>query len=906
VIHRRPPEVAITSPNMMGRFNQSPIAVTGTVDDPQATVEVEGVAAAVTPGAPGAPATFSAQVPLIEGNNLITAVATDAAGEIGTQTISVVLDTTPPRLIIDTPADGSRVAEPTVTVSGLVNDLTLGLIEGPGPVVEVAGVAAEVLDGRFLASGIPLAPGPNTLTVTATDTAGNTAVAAVVVDFEEIVGRPRLVEISGDGQSGPVASLLPEPLVVALEDAEGNPVPGGTVIFKVLTDTGLLTTGEQVGRSLALTTDSQGRAAAFWSLGTHSGAASQVAEATAVRFAGRAVFNATALPGTAAKIFTEMGDAQTGVVGQLLPRPLMATVTDAGNNRLAGVPVTFTAVEGGGSFGGETSVTEVTDLRGVAQAELTLGPRDGVENNLVEADFPANPGVPVKFVATGVLPGDPADTRFSGVVLDHTDLPIAGVTVHVEGTPSTVQTDSEGRFEIAPVPVGDLRILVDGSTADRPGSWPSLAFDTVTVVGRTNTLGGPVHLLPLDLPNGVFVDETHGAVLTLPEMPGFALDIAAGSATFPGGLRQGLVSVTPVNTDKIPMPPNFGQQPRLIVTIQPSGVHFDPPARLTLPNVEGLLPGEVTQLYSFDHDLGTFVGIGPATVSEDGTRIVSDPGVGIVKGGWHCGGNPASQGTCCDCKECQKCDEGAGTCLPDNGASCDDGKFCTSFTGTEPGPDQCDNGSCKGNEIPDKDRGDITPREYDIRPIVNAVRGVTDALSFGPCEISRPSIAGGFKIGFFQRCCESSQSIELGEKISGSLSIKVATIECPIPGLSIPLGNFAVVGITVGVGFSGQFEGSGGQDPCGEGQCTRSISGNLGATLSGNVVAKLKINPDLLSVKGGVQGRGQVSVTQNCDEPVEVQGCVGPPSIAGEVSLLGGINSSFNFVPFPDLKLCVP
>ncbi len=64
-----------------------------------------------------------------------------------------------------------------------------------------------------------------------------------------------------------------------------------------------------------------------------------------------------------------------------------------------------------------------------------------------------------------------------------------------------------------------------------------------------------------------------------------------------------------------------------------------------MPNVDGLSPGQKTEMYSFDHDLGSFVSIGPATVSEDGTVIQSDPGVGVVKGGWHCGGNPSAGGS---------------------------------------------------------------------------------------------------------------------------------------------------------------------------------------------------------------------------------------------------------------------
>jgi hypothetical protein len=103
------------------------------------------------------------------------------------------------------------------------------------------------------------------------------------------------------------------------------------------------------------------------------------------------------------------------------------------------------------------------------------------------------------------------------------------------------------------------------------------------------------------------------------------------------------------------MVPGFGQQPRFVVTIQPSGAHFNPPAEITLPNVDGLAPREVTEMYSFDHDIGAFVAIGTGVVSDDGRIIRSSPGVGVLKAGWHCGGNPSANGTAADCPTCQIC-----------------------------------------------------------------------------------------------------------------------------------------------------------------------------------------------------------------------------------------------------------
>ena len=61
-----------------------------------------------------------------------------------------------------------------------------------------------------------------------------------------------------------------------------------------------------------------------------------------------------------------------------------------------------------------------------------------------------------------------------------------------------------------------------------------------------------------------------------------------------------------VHPDKVPMSPGFGQQPRFIVTIQPTGSTFNPPAPIVIPNVDGLAPNSITEMYSFDHDIGSF------------------------------------------------------------------------------------------------------------------------------------------------------------------------------------------------------------------------------------------------------------------------------------------------------------
>jgi hypothetical protein len=80
-------------------------------------------------------------------------------------------------------------------------------------------------------------------------------------------------------------------------------------------------------------------------------------------------------------------------------------------------------------------------------------------------------------------------------------------------------------------------------------------------------------------------------------------------------------------------------------------------------------------------------------VSEDGLLIKSDPGVGVLKAGWHCGGNPNPTGVAATCPECMKC---VGTdCQIDAakaGQRCDDRDVCTAN-------DKCAGGTCKGDPI---------------------------------------------------------------------------------------------------------------------------------------------------------------------------------------------------------------
>ena len=133
-----------------------------------------------------------------------------------------------------------------------------------------------------------------------------------------------------------------------IRDAAGNLASNQTVVFKVTGNDGTVSATASSGSgksSVAVTSNAQGQAQAWWTLGSRAGAGGNRAEATSPGIVGAAVFSATGTPVAAAKILVDSGLNQTGAAGDLLPLPFVSVVTDAGNNRLAGVPVTFTVSE---------------------------------------------------------------------------------------------------------------------------------------------------------------------------------------------------------------------------------------------------------------------------------------------------------------------------------------------------------------------------------------------------------------------------------------------------------------------------------------------------------------------------------------------------------------------------------
>ena len=287
------------------------------------------------------------------------------------------------------------------------------------------------------------------------------------------------------------------------------------------------------------------------------------------------------------------------------------------------------------------------------------------------------------------------------------------------------------------------------------------------------------------------------------QAPGFSLTFAPGQVTFPGNTKTGCVSVTVVHPDKVPMSPGFGQQPRFIVTIQPTGAVFNPPAPITLPNIDGLAPNAITEMYSFDHDIGSFVAIGTGQVSSDGTVIrVQCGGVGVVKAGWHCGGDPSSSGTCATCPVCQFLADAAG-CQPDPLQT-----TCTSAC-MQGQVGLCQNGNCICQPPPTVDvlpNGNIT--------LLNPAQSLPIAIKLhgghGPQQVSlsvSPPGSASLDTSSLTLSDGGMQTVT-ATPLARSQSVNDITVTASANGAQIGAGSFTIVDVTLNTSSPGHISAS--------------------------------------------------------------------------------------------------
>jgi len=130
-----------------------------------------------------------------EGPQGILVTVRDAVGNIATRSLPYTVDNTPPTITITSPVSGSKIETPSVTVTGTVTD---NIASASQIDVTVNGFPVTLGAGGTLSHSVTLSVGVNTITVVATDQAGNSRTSTVTVTFTPgapapTAGGPQLV-----------------------------------------------------------------------------------------------------------------------------------------------------------------------------------------------------------------------------------------------------------------------------------------------------------------------------------------------------------------------------------------------------------------------------------------------------------------------------------------------------------------------------------------------------------------------------------------------------------------------------------------------------------------------------------------------------------------------------------------
>jgi hypothetical protein len=199
---------------------------------------------------------------------------------------------------------------------------------------------------------------------------------------------------SGDLQRAPVRSQLPLPIVVRVVSRHGLPVSNTKVLFRP-------EYGEGVATPDTATTDPDGRARTMWRLGSIPGVRRLLVWAEGVDSALAVTADADPVPEEVRLV--ALDTAQRADIGAKLPRPVGIRLTDTAGRPLAGIPVSWAALDGGVV----ERLAARTDSLGEAQAEWTLSNRSGRQR--VRAQVGATRAVPPIILSAFALPGSAAN-----------------------------------------------------------------------------------------------------------------------------------------------------------------------------------------------------------------------------------------------------------------------------------------------------------------------------------------------------------------------------------------------------------------------------------------------------------------------------------------------------------------
>lgn len=304
----------------------------------------------------------------------------------------------------------------------------------------------------------------------ATSDALDSAVAATA-ESEPVAANTRLLSLR-DTLRGTAGGELTEVAGVRVTDSLGRPVADLPVSWGAA----------QGGRVVALAerTDSLGEARARWTLGPRSG----VQRAQVRVGGGRSVppleLSAVAAAGAPAAIALAAGDGQRGRVGAALTKRVVLSVTDAGGNGVAGVPLALHV-----AGGAVADSAPVTNAFGRVSIAWTMPRTPGTARLTANA-----PGLtsPVEVRATALVAA-PANVAFASAASEAATHAVAGKPL---AAPAAVTvTDAYGN----PVPNAIVTFAARGGGATSPARVVTDADGVARTRWKLGAKGGSQELV---------------------------------------------------------------------------------------------------------------------------------------------------------------------------------------------------------------------------------------------------------------------------------------------------------------------------------------------------------------------------------------------------------------------------
>jgi RHS repeat-associated protein len=215
---------------------------------------------------------------------------------------------------------------------------------------------------------------------------------------------------------------------------------------------------------------------------------------------------------------------------------------------------------------------------------------------------------------------------------------IQGVIVRQDNN-VTVQTtsDAAGNFLLTGLASGAMTVRMDATPANP--LYPIWPLAVVVELGQLITLSDwVINPPPAAEKYTPIQNATTNQTITDTRYPGFEITLPAG-VTITGwdGVQKTRIAVERIEADKLPVPPPP------IETNEFYQLHFgsamggipSSPIPITMPNVHNEEPGTKVNMWWYDGSpmggTGEWKIAGQGTVSEDGTKVVSDAGVGIPR-----------------------------------------------------------------------------------------------------------------------------------------------------------------------------------------------------------------------------------------------------------------------------------